>query len=371
MGTQAPKIIFEDRLVKVICGDVMDVLKDMPALSTQMVMYSPPYLMARDYQVEGQWGRESTPKQWIDRMLRVTWELRNIIRTDGSLWLNVGDKYDSGSLRMLPTRLVERMLDEQGWYLKNFIPWWKPNAFPDPVKNRLATTWEPVFFMTKVESDYKFHLDDVRLPTRHSPVSEAGAIKRGRKKKQSELPDIVADGPDSVSNPATRRLYSPDWRGYTHPDGANPGDMFVTPEAIPEYGTEEYRQWYFEQREKKAWHSHENDDVRGQRYELPKALTHPDGAAPGDFWPISTSSSSGLPHPHYATYPEELCIIPVLACTDPGDLVLDPFGGSGTTAVVAKKYGRRAITIDIDPKACENAVYRLMPIMPLEFAKEE
>ncbi|MGQ9719444.1 MAG: DNA-methyltransferase [Nitrososphaerales archaeon] len=74
--------------------------------------------------------------------------------------------------------------------------------------------------------------------------------------------------------------------------------------------------------------------------------THPLGRNPGDFWSINTKPFKGA---HFSVYPEELCVRPILSSSRLGDVVLDPFVGSGTTAVVAKKLGRHYLGCDINP----------------------
>ena len=153
----------------------------------------------------------------------------------------------------------------------------------------------------------------------------------------------------------------------------------------------EYEDWYKNQREKKGFHSHQDDNVRGQRREAggAPALTHPGGASPPDviesspedflefysdpedFWTIPTTKGARKrrqrENPHYAAFPEAVCVAPILATTDPLDLVLDPFAGTGTVGVVAKKLGRRCILIELNERDCETAAWRVREVpMPFE-----
>lgn len=91
---------------------------------------------------------------------------------------------------------------------------------------------------------------------------------------------------------------------------------------------------------------------------------HPNGKNPGDMWSVTTSPFKGA---HFAVFPEQLCLKPILSCSRPGDIILDPFGGSGTSAVVAKKLGRKAILIDVIESYCEIARKRVEGItLPME-----
>jgi site-specific DNA-methyltransferase (cytosine-N4-specific) len=83
---------------------------------------------------------------------------------------------------------------------------------------------------------------------------------------------------------------------------------------------------------------------------------HPRGKNPGDFWQVKTKAH---PFAHFAVYPEELCVRPILSSSRIGDIVLDPFMGSGTTGVIARKLGRNFIGIDIKQEYVEIAKKRI------------
>lgn len=460
------KVWYEDSLVTVLQGDVFEALKEMQALSVQTVVTSPPYWRQRVYMLDedtplpGQIGQEFDWRDYIEIMMRWASEVRRVLKSTGTLWLNMGNRYGGSSatdiqgkwpkgdiysrgtssaygikdninrpknLMGIPYRLVLRMTDEQGWVWRNEIPWHKPNAMCASKTDALTPTWEPFFLLAK-STVTRFRLDRIRVPHRKSswlrqlaadnlqvrtgarrtPESshfggmsdeavgrsterianyEARLNPLGRNpgdqifmfpELDQQAPEALAPGPDSV-NPVTQRLYSPDWKGARHPGGSNPGDVM----------SDDYEDWYNNERDKKGYHSHEADDVVGQRREpgWAPALTHPGGAAPPDviesdeleffsnpedFWSISTSKGQrrrrrGEQH-NYATFPEAVCVVPILASTDPLDLVLDPFGGSGTVGVVAKKLGRRCILIELNEKDCETAAWRLREVpIPMEY----
>ena len=134
---------------KLICGDAVDVLKSLPDNSIDTIITSPPYWSLRDYNVDGQYGLETTLSEYHDNMLRVTGELFRVLKKSGVLWWNHGDCYDDKSLVMQNYRLAIRMVDEQGWILRNIIQWVKPNSMPSSVRDRLANSYEPVFMFVK------------------------------------------------------------------------------------------------------------------------------------------------------------------------------------------------------------------------------
>ncbi|MCP8309022.1 MAG: site-specific DNA-methyltransferase [archaeon] len=131
--------------------------------------------------------------------------------------------------------------------------------------------------------------------------------------------------------------------GSTHPLGKNPGDVLTTV-------LDKTRQ-KANGKMKEGGMLHKND---------PERVWHPDGRNPGDFWKINTKPFKGA---HFAVYPEELCVKPILSSSRPDDIVLDPFIGSGTTAVVAKKLERRYLGCDINPDYVKIAKERISKVI--------
>lgn len=163
----------------------MGVLKTLPDESIDCVITSPPYYSLRDYGVEGQLGLEKSLSEYLDKMLLVTAELHRVLKDVGTLWWNHGDNYShkqsmgnqgknggradrrftvngipgrtdtpEKSLTLQAHRLAVRMIDEQGWILRNQIIWHKPNVMPASVKDRFTVDFEPIFFFTKSKKYY-------------------------------------------------------------------------------------------------------------------------------------------------------------------------------------------------------------------------
>lgn len=149
--------------VKVMVGDVIDSLKQLPSECIDCAITSPPYWMQRDYGHPEQIGREETPEEYIEKLTMVFSELRRVLKKTGTFFLNVGDKYQGKNLLMIPEKLAIS-LQKNGWILRNKIIWYKPNFMPAPLKDRLATTYEPVFFLVKDEGAYiyYFNIDEIR-----------------------------------------------------------------------------------------------------------------------------------------------------------------------------------------------------------------
>jgi DNA modification methylase len=122
----------------VIYGNAPQVLEALPEHSVQVVVTSPPYYKQRDYDAENQLGNEPTAEEYIHKIVAVFSSCRRVLRTDGLLWLNLGDKYIDGKLLGLPWRNAIA-LSESGWSLRSDVIWHKPNAMPASIKNRPTT----------------------------------------------------------------------------------------------------------------------------------------------------------------------------------------------------------------------------------------
>jgi DNA modification methylase len=192
--------------VKIIQGHVLDALKQIPDNSVDCIVTSPPYWGLRKYPDSanlqwddgwyGQLGLEPTLEMYIEHLLQITKELKRVLKSSGVMFWNHGDSYagpmgkhkgwsyvsnlgnkkDGTAITFegrtnLPAkcetlqnfRLALRMIDEQGWILRNVIIWYKPNHLPESVKDRFARAYEPVFMFVKSKK-YFFNLDAVREP---------------------------------------------------------------------------------------------------------------------------------------------------------------------------------------------------------------
>lgn len=202
-------IRYRDETVTLHHGDALEVARTLETGSVDCIVTSPPYYGLRDYGSEGQYGLEESPAAYVETMRALFSELRRVLASDGTLWLNIGDSYGPGkNLLGIPWR-VALALQEDGWALRNAIVWHKPNAMPESVRDRLRGTYEQVFLFAK-DRKYHFDLDRIREP--HSAVTIARA---GRARKTAYAPD--------GQKPGRRRETTP------NPRGANPGDMWSIP----------------------------------------------------------------------------------------------------------------------------------------------
>lgn len=187
---QAPDVRHHDDSV-LICGDASAGLDLLADETVQTVVTSPPYWSLRDYDVGQQLGRDDTLYAYLGRLVQTFDKLRRVLRNDGTVWLNVGDVYTSGSRRYrapdrknrvramsvrpptpeglkakdligLPWRIAF-LLQEAGWWLRSEVIWHKPNAQPESVRDRPTKSHETVFLFSKSQS-YYYNVDAVRGP---------------------------------------------------------------------------------------------------------------------------------------------------------------------------------------------------------------
>jgi len=283
----------------ILFGDCRDTLKQFPRGSAQMCVTSPPYYGLRDYGgEENQIGMEQSPEEYVDQMVQVFREVRDVLTDDGVLWLNIGDSYynyrSDGNYpkqsvsktrqdlpKSTPVRgnklkglkqkdligipwMLAFALRADGWYLRQDIIWHKPNPMPESVKDRCTKSHEYIFLLSKNQNYY-------------------------------------------YDNEAIKEPVKQDWgtRDRTKGKYHNPGTGLQPHSGLTK--------------------SYERKNKR-------------------DVWTVNKKPYKGA---HFATYPEELIEPCILAGSRPGDTVLDPFMGSGTTAYVARKHDRHYIGCEL------------------------
>ncbi len=282
----------------VLCGDALQWLGQMPAELVDTIVTSPPYYRQRDYGHAQQLGGESTPQQYVDRLVEILGECARVLKSTGTCWLVLGDKYIHGDLQGLPWR-VALALQEHGWILRSDIVWQKPNAMPSAVKNRPTTDHEYIFLLTRAKK-YYYDVDAIREP--HVTFSESSRMRGGRK-----------------------HFFQ---RGSTPETGKNAGDSNL-------------------------------HDARWDQ------AFHPLGRNKRTVWSVPLSKSRDS---HFAVFPRQLVEIMIRAGSPPQGLVLDPFLGSGTTALVARQLERHYLGIDCVEDYCQLARDRLAKEREAQFS---
>lgn len=297
---------------RVLTGDCRAVLPTLAAGAIDCCVTSPPYWEQREYLEAGhadkalEIGHEPTPTAYVAALVAVFLEVQRVLADDGTLWLNLGDKYAADGGRNpggghfgSTNRLVERgshprkvsrertpgfppksliglpwrvafALQDDGWILRSEIIWEKPNAQPSSVKDRPTTSHEHLFLFSKSEH-YYYDQDALREPTTTPRKSGKNCL----------------------------------------------------------YGQRAIR-------------------PRGKLQSIDEQSCHPLGRNSRTVWTIPTEASDGS---HVAPMPRELAKRCILAGCPAGGTVLDPFGGRGTVGAVAATLGRHALLIDLDPRA--------------------
>jgi len=305
-------------LNKIYNMDCLEGLKQLPDNSINCCVTSPPYWGLRDYGVEGQLGLESTPEEYVTKMVEVFREVKRVLRDDGTLWLNLGDSYananpgsggqcklygagrnmtearytnikrDVSSLKPkdlvgIPW-MVAFALRADGWYLRQDIIWHKPNAMPESVKDRCTKAHEYIFLLTK-NSKYYFNSDLIREPNQDKYDGKRGTTKT-RTKFQSAM--------RTMSDKEEMKKYSTQGRNKR------------------------------------------------------------------TVWNVPTKPFKDA---HFAVFPPALIEPCILAGCPEGGVVLDPFMGSGTTGMVAAMHQRNFIGFELNPEYCKMAEKRIEPYL--------
>lgn len=322
--------------VRVLRGDCRSVLTALLDQSAHCCVTSPPYFGLRDYGVDEQIGLEPTPDVYVATMVEVFREVRRVLRDDGTLWLNLGDCYsqsgnngnapDSGYTKqrtnkgqrpsqkltagMKPKDLigipwrVAFALQADGWYLRSEIVWHKPNCMPESVTDRPTCAHEKIFLFAKSQR-YYYDKDAIAEDAIYSGIT--GMDETGYK--------------DAESFEGKHRR-SDKQRGHSR------------------------RHAGFNDR----WDAMEKKEQCGGKRNKRNVWTVP---------------VSGYADAHFATFPPVLIEPCILAGCPVGGTVLDPFGGAGTTGLVADAHQRDAILIELNDTYVDMACKRIYDAAPM------
>ncbi len=283
-----------------------------------------------------QYGQEATPEDYVNTLRAVFTQLRRVLVNTGTVWLNLGDSYSAtpagraknairattlpgvtmtelfGSAvnrtRTLPRKNLWGMpwrvafaLQADGWILRNAIVWHKPNAMPEPVRDRLSTRYEMLFLFT-AQQRYWFDLDAIREPLARPEALGQGIVSGGSRKGCHAGVDSTTHrrGHSTYGKYSTAEAFTP------RPHGSAIGPT-------------------------------------GRRH----TAAHPRGRNPGDVWSIPTRP---LREAHFAAFPIDIPLRCITAGCPPSGTVLDPFSGAATTGLAARQLHRTYIGIDLNPE---------------------
>lgn len=297
--------------VRLICAEAMRGLADIESQSVQCVVTSPPYWGLRDYKSANQFGTERNARHYIHRLVEVFHEIRSrVLKSDGTLWLNIGDCFSNKQLNGIPWTLAFALQDD-GWRLRSDIIWSKPNPMPESVTDRPTRAHEYIFLLSKSP---KYYYDSVAV---RNPPSDA----------------LLKEVYEGYNGKATKDF-----------SGAGAQEASATKKRIIEGARKRL--------DKQRGHSRHHAGFNDRWDAMTKAEQMALGSNRRSVWTISPSQFKGA---HFATFPPALVELCIKAGCPEGETVLDPFVGSGTTCMVAKKLGRNSIGIDLNKDYIEMA----------------
>jgi DNA modification methylase len=292
-------------------GDVRDVLPTLDAELVQCVVTSPPYWGLRDYGVDGQIGLEPTPDAYVQTLVAVFREIKRVLRDDGTVWLNLGDSYAASG----PAGGAGKQHTNVG---SVGVPVRKPPLGLKP-KDLVGIPWR-VAFALQADGWYL-----------RSDIIWAKGVSFCPSYSGSVMPESVTDRPTKSHEYLFLLTKSP-------------------------------RYYYDADAVRENWADDRNGAANGQNWDRPEtqtAYTRRPQLAPKttgrnlrSVWTINPQPFSEA---HFATFPTALVEPCVKAGSAKGDLVLDPFAGSGTVGCVALKLGRTFVGIELNPVYCTMA----------------
>jgi DNA modification methylase len=397
-------------LNRCIQGDCRDVMRQLIAdgVRVQTIVTSPPYWNLRDYGVAGQIGMERTLQEFVATMVDVFDLARELLADDGTLWLNLGDSYAANRGYQVPSTLmngdatnqaqagsgrgmkasdiglkpkdlcgvpwrVAFALQDSGWYLRQDIIWAKPNPMPESVRDRCTKAHEYLFLLTKSP---KYYFDQEAIlepcsPGTHARLSQdvqnqIGSERANGGAKTNGNMKAVARKPGNVNPPKGQLAYEAGDDRHRTKAGLL---AYAEKQRLPAgwaTGTErrEHRNLrgnYTEERKVYpgtgvGFGRGTDAEQRGrgrvknnESFDAAMAIM-PTKRNRRSVWTIPTQSYSEA---HFATFPEALVEPCILAGSRPGDIVFDPFMGSGTVAQVAQRLGRKWLGSELNPEYIE------------------
>jgi DNA modification methylase len=366
--------------VRILVGDCMERLDELPDESVHCCVTSPPYWGLRDYGEEGQIGLEETPEAYVERLVDVFREVRRVLRDDGTLWLNLGDSYAANrsyqvtdqkwrevgnekastvppgpkpkDLVGIPWR-VAFALQADGWWLRSAIVWHKPNPMPESVRDRPTSSYEHVFLLAKSER-YFYDADAIAEESTGRDAGNGFDRPHMISKGEGNPEPWTADGKATRNRrnvwTITTKPYSEAHFAVYPPDLIEPCIKAGTSEKgrCPECGAPWER--VVGRRDPETTGAATGGDPA--RADGGVRERDPSGAGGNRLARIRIDGSGWTPACDHDAEP--------VPCT-----VLDPFGGAGTTGLVADRLGRDAVLIELNPEYAEMAEHRIRGDAPM------
>lgn len=412
--------------IKVMIGDVLAQLALLPDESVDCVVTSPPYWGLRDYGIKGQLGLEATLGEHIENIVAVFEQVKRVLKKTGTCWVNYGDCYATApngrsaadtkkvgnddrtfrdkpfstigpiyppnskdpfrkevgrrgggqnkdanlkakDLCMMPNRIAIA-LQEAGWWVRSEIVWFKNNPMPESVIDRPATAHEKIWLLTKNDVPSCWHHRETgewvfkRPHPEYQWINRATGAKTDKPHEGKEWRRINlwrafdyyydADAVRTDLKGSSIARLSQDIENQDGSARANGGQKTNGPmKAVG--GKKEKKQ---------RGHGRRHDGFNERWDQMTREEQQATGANLKNVWTMATR---GFPDAHFATFPPDLPEKCIMAGCPVSGVVLDPFGGAGTTALVADRLGRDAILIELNPAYVDMSIKRITNDAPL------
>ena len=296
-----------------LTGDTKIILPTLESASVQTVITSPPYWGLRDYGVEGQIGLEATPEAYVDTLVEVFREVKRVLRDDGTVWLNLGDSY-AGSGKGQMGDGTSANIDNKQSTNKGSSTGGLPTQYPGlKPKDLVGIPWR-VAFALQADGWYL-----------RSDIIWAKGISFCDSYSGSVMPESVTDRPT---------------KGHEY--------LFLlskSPRYYYDAGSIQEK-WADDRKGAAAGSNWVREETKTASKRRPQDAPKTNGRNIRSVWTITPTPFNSV---HFATFPMKLVEPCVKAGSKPGDTVLDPFAGSGTTGIVAQRLGRDFIGIELNP----------------------
>jgi DNA modification methylase len=311
---------FQDEFGVLYCGDVKEVIKSLEKGQFDMSISSPPYWAQRDYSTEQQLGQEDSFKRYVRNLAHYYSLVGNLIKDDGTLWINIDDTYyGSNKGSGLRDKNTKGNKNNKGSIIENATRFSKLGEL-----KRKSLCLIPQRFSIEMTDEYGWILRNYLIWNKPNAMPE-GAKDRFTNDYEPML----------LFSKSEKYKFNTQHEPYLTKMNRWGGDK-LNANGVSDY-----------------------DEGTGQKtYRKRNLRPNPLGRIKRTTWFISTESKKGLKH--YATYPEKLIEIPILAGSDIGDIVFDPFFGAGTTGIVSERLGRRWSGIELNPEYCKTAIDRIL-----------
>lgn len=328
--------------------------------SVDCCVTSPPYFGLRDYGTDAQIGLEETPELYVEKMVQVFTEVKRVLKDEGTLWLNLGDSYAGGggasghttetkNLGTITSNygavksggkkyglkpkdligipwMVAFALRSSGWYLRQDIIWHKPNPMPESVTDRCTKSHEYIFLLSKSQ---KYYYDHEAIKTQVVDATIQRMAQQIEKQKGSERVPGKTNGNMKAVGPGRKPRKGVDTNGGNQASTKGIPAMALNGNGVTGHSG------YF--------------DAEGN-------LIGNGMANKKSVWTVTTKPFSEA---HFATFPQDLIVDCIKAGCPENGIVLDPFMGAGTTAVVSKKLNRNYVGFELNPDYIKIAEKRL------------